>query len=56
MGKLLIEFAIPALIMMAIAWQIAKLWFYKVAPKQIKELKDIKKTSDKYDKSIDTII
>ena len=56
MGKLLIEFGIPALIMMAIAWKITKIWFFRVAPSNIIELKKIRQTSDKYDKTLDKIL
>lgn len=52
MGKLLIEFGIPAIIMMALAWKIVKIWFFNVVPSNIVELKKIKRTSARYSKNL----
>lgn len=55
MGRILIEFILPALLMAYFGFKLTKFWYQKIFPKQIEEVRDITEHSEKYDKKLTKI-
>ncbi len=55
MGKLLVEYLVPALLLAALFYWLCKVWFLKGFQGRIDNLKKVKESSDKYDKQINNL-
>lgn len=49
MGKIFIEFGIPLILIIIVAWFVVKKWFIKVLPAHIETIKQIDNAAEKYD-------
>ncbi|MEZ0225034.1 MAG: hypothetical protein ACAH83_10805 [Alphaproteobacteria bacterium] len=49
MGKIFIEFGIPLILILAVAWFIVKKWFIKVLPMHVETAKKIDEAAHKVD-------
>jgi hypothetical protein len=49
MGKVFVEFGIPLIVIVAVAWFIIKKWFINVLPAHIRTVKEIDKAAEKFD-------
>jgi len=52
MGKYILQYVIPAAILLPLAWVMAKRWFLKRFPKSVNEHIKIVKASEKYDEKL----
>lgn len=52
MGKLIIEFVIPALIVLPFVWWAVRKWYLWCFPSSIKRQKELNKATAKYEKSL----
>ena len=51
-GKLLIEFLLPATIILIVAWQVYKHWYFKWFPKTIKVQQQLRTAGERYDAAL----
>lgn len=52
MGKYLVQYAIPAIILSVAAYRLVKWWYLKVFPKHVKEHNKINKATQKYERDL----
>lgn len=52
MGKLLIEYGVPAIFMLCLFMLVVKIWYLVYFPQTIKESRKINKASQRYDKEL----
>ncbi len=52
MGKYLLEFVVPAILLIALAGPLVRFWYFKIFPKVIKTNKKVNEASKQYDKDI----
>lgn len=52
MGKLLIEFIIPAALLLGLLWLVLKMWYFKWFPRIIKNHNKLNAATAKYDRQL----
>lgn len=52
MGKLLIEFGVPAVLLVGTVWWLLRQWYVRYFGQRIRAYKEVRKASKKYDKEI----
>lgn len=52
LGRYFIEFAIPALILLWVGGHVIRFWYFRIFPRTVRNIKNIDKASDKYDKDL----